>query len=44
MKDMEDKSNLINEMASDFEGEHFIGPHSIVIDQKASKHLSLNAF
>ena len=37
MKDLEDKSNLIHDMANDFEGEPFIGPHDIVIDQKGSK-------
>lgn len=37
MKEMEDKSNSINEVAKDFEGEPFLGPHALALSEDSSK-------
>lgn len=37
VKEMEDKSNTINELATGFEGEPFIGPHSLALSEDGSK-------
>lgn len=37
VKEMEDKSNTINELATGFEGEPFLGPHSLALSEDGSR-------
>lgn len=37
MKEMEDKTNVINELAKDFEGDPFLGPHALALSEDGSR-------